>query len=229
MSQAERVRNLVVQLITGWDERVEYGEVVVYHTKTCDSHDMCGCPEIIEARVRPIRHGALLAQIQESVRLQSTGGAEQGRNPNKAGSRPPGNTASLHLLDELTVDARFWFERLHDETFEHPAAIQVGKTAPRILLNLLPMCERLDHTHPALLRELSGMLVGYIKRARLILGYDRPQSLLADTVCGECKGNLAVASDASTAVRCIGTDQAPGCGVVYQRWRWLELAREMQA
>ena len=53
-----------------------------------------------------------------------------------------------------------------------------------------------------------------------------PTKALADTACGNCGGQLVVAADASTSVRCAGDSLNPPCGQEYQHGQWLALARQ---
>lgn len=61
------------------------------------------------------------------------------------------------------------------------------------------------------------------RQARLMLGYDAPLMVIADTVCGVCGGALTVARDASTSVRCIGTEDEEPCGNEYPQHTWISL------
>lgn len=74
-----------------------------------------------------------------------------------------------------------------------------------------------------LLHELKRDLQQYVRRARLLLGYDVPMRTIADTVCGECGGVLIVADDASSDVICTGTLAAPSCGRRYDHTEWIHL------
>jgi hypothetical protein len=66
-------------------------------------------------------------------------------------------------------------------------------------------------------------LRGLRRQARLFLGYDAPLMVIKDTVCGTCGGSLTVARDASTSVRCIGTEDQEPCGTEYPRHTWIAL------
>lgn len=68
-------------------------------------------------------------------------------------------------------------------------------------------------------------LEALVRQARVTLGYEAPQRILADTVCGNCGGALRVASDAQSDVKCAGTESEPPCGTVYKRWEWMELLK----
>jgi hypothetical protein len=61
------------------------------------------------------------------------------------------------------------------------------------------------------------------RSVRLFLGYEARMMVINDTVCGSCGGALTVARDASTSVRCIGTEDAPPCGNEYSRYTWISL------
>lgn len=70
-------------------------------------------------------------------------------------------------------------------------------------------------------RELEAL----VRAARIALGYDAPMKTLADMACGNCGGVLRVASDASTDVRCAGTEENLPCGTVYRRHEWVQLLK----
>ena len=78
-----------------------------------------------------------------------------------------------------------------------------------------------------LLLELRRDLQQYVKRARLLLGYDVRMRTIADTVCGECGGTLIVADDASSDVFCVGNAEAgtATCGRRYDHTEWIDLLR----
>jgi hypothetical protein len=56
-----------------------------------------------------------------------------------------------------------------------------------------------------------------------MLGYELPNVTLRDMVCDNCGGDLAVARDAGTDVRCTGKSPQPPCGRVYRRQSWPSL------
>jgi hypothetical protein len=74
-----------------------------------------------------------------------------------------------------------------------------------------------------LLLELRRDLQKYVKRARLLLGYDVPMKEIAGTVCGECGGTLIVADDASSDVICVGSLDTESCGRRYDHTEWIAL------
>lgn len=74
-----------------------------------------------------------------------------------------------------------------------------------------------------LIMDLRRDLQQYVHRARLLLGYDVPMRMLADTVCGECGGGLMVADDASSDVICVGSPSTERCGRRYDHTEWIQL------
>jgi hypothetical protein len=112
----------------------------------------------------------------------------------------------------------------------------------------------------AMLRELVGLALdvddatadaavhsvrGWVSAARVLLGYDAPIVALRDMYCSECRGELYVRADASTAVWCAGrpalTVHGPallledwpvrypaydGCGTTYPQGSWIRLLEQ---
>lgn len=209
MSRHERIAadlwRIIDRLAVGWSEKIEYAVRVGGQ---------------VEKRAGWVSHKSLIVQLERQTdrlitgeRCESSGG--------KPTSRPPGNLEALALLEEI-----------------HTYALEVGahwdiRRPPRTpwgtraVLGAIAAHAR-THTDDEL-SQVAWHLQGYARRAQTLLGHEAPIKLLADSVCGECGGALAVPSDARGAVRCVGSPQAPPCGTRYQHSRWLELALERQA
>lgn len=204
MDDLERLHRSVDMLVNGWHERIEYRVRI---------------GDAVEDRAKRIRHSALLVQLHE-LSLQRSSGSNNGGSTNKPGSRPPLNMAPLDLIDTITEEAQ---QQYHD------LCTQVNGKAPT-LMRRRPVTQTLHNlvavamTCEVSLHECARVAQMWVRKSRVMLGYDQPQALLKDTVCGTCGGALVVATDASTDVRCIGNSgDAHGCGQVYPRWQWLQL------
>lgn len=207
MNEIDRIQDLLAQLCAGWHEHVEYTIIVGGHR---------------ELRGQNVYHPALLDQLRENS--CGLGGIAQGGGTpyNKPGSRPPGNTAGLHLLDHIGCAAKGWYAVLYEATTCRPVPV-VRHPLPMLLTELLDLARRAQQDNPSQVGALCREVASWVGRARIVLGYDRPEIELRDVVCGECGGILVVPSDASGDVRCIGTATSGSCGVIYPRYRWLEM------
>lgn len=130
--------------------------------------------------------------------------------------------APLLLIDTVSEEARHWYSDLWFVVKGTPAPSTARKNLPEVLTMLLLVADQ-AHEYPALVHELAGSARKWVNKGRIMLGYQKPHVQLQSTVCGECGGALAVASDASSDVRCVGTPTDPACGHVYRRENWLEL------
>lgn len=194
-------------LVNGWPERIEY------RVRIGDN---------VESRAKTIRHAALLVQLAEAAHSKS-GGNNGGSNPNKAGSRPPLNTAPLDLIDTITEQAQYHYHELCTQANGKAPTLVRKRPVSQTLHNLACVASTCDVS----LRECARAAQMWVRKARVMLGYEKPQVLLRDTVCGTCGGALIVATDASTDVRCIGNSgDTHGCGQVYPRYSWLDLLEE---
>ncbi|MFE6846551.1 hypothetical protein [Streptomyces sp. NPDC057686] len=118
-----------------------------------------------------------------------TARAERGA-PNGPGSRPPSSLDALELLHEINTALTAW----------QPVTV----------------CESADPDDTrACLRAFRDLR----RRARWLLGYDPPTTLLDGHVCDHCGGALRVATDWSTDIRCAGHPDTPPCGTEYSRWQ----------
>lgn len=179
---------------------------------------------------REWKHEPLLAQLGYEALVQRSGEPSLGSNPNKAGSRAPGNAAPLSLLadikeqgHQLLCDAILLKEREPSKAYKHLKVVDV-------LLNLVRETTGLEHVHPQFVCKVATAADTWVKDARLLLGYEVRSVMLADTVCGTCGGALSVPRDASGDVVCVGKPYAdpelaePPCGAVYRCWDWPKLA-----
>lgn len=211
MNDTERIVELYAHLVHGWDEHIEWHAHI----------QMPNGDTIVEARAKYVRQAGLIPQLQHAVHHKGSGNS-QGPSSNKPGSKAPLNMAAFELLDEIVVGAQSWHDMLYDELYDNHI-VGNNRRINHVLANIVPMCERLQHVKPSLTRGVLKDANRWVKRARVLLGYDKPLVMLKDTVCGECGGGLAVATDASTDVKCVGTPEDSPCGVVYPRFRWLEM------
>lgn len=215
MTDLDDIRDMHSQLLAGWSEHIEYAVVVGGNT---------------ERRAKQIRHPALIAELQARAveTLASQGADPSGRGTaGSPGSRPPIKLAPLALVEDIKREAL----EIHDAcvfqiTGQMRPAVQ-HRPLPTIMHNTIPLLDQLQHQRPAMVTRAHGAARGWVRRARLMLGHDTRTTLLRDKVCGECDGQLAVAADATTDVRCVGTDERAGCGVIYERARWLDMAEEL--
>lgn len=207
MRDSEAIQQTVTELTSWWSERVEYKVIVSGETET---------------RIKSVRQAALLDQLQRvSLDGVAPGDKCERSAPNKPASRPPGSMRGLELIDQIGEDARYCYNLLlshmgREELLHRMSVVNV-------LRNIVAALPSVEHTQPSMLREIRGFTDRWRNDARLLLGYERPTKMLADTVCGECGGALAVAGDASTAVRCTGTPTAQPCGRTYPHSEWLAL------
>lgn len=234
MNDAEYVASLVAQLADGWEERIEYQVTIKRHSILCQTlslamppgkrkHHHCECPEHLEARARTVQLPSLIDQLQEAIAepVSMTGG--DGATGDKPHSNPPGNQEALDLLLSVKRDALSSYLGLRQILYPAHGA----RPLPRVVgaLRALPdWCAMAAESGMYdVVCDVKDVLRKRVRSARIILGYDTPQQMLADTVCGDCGGALIVASDASTDVRCIGTPDAASCGMIYRRWQWIDL------
>lgn len=207
----------------GWSEHIEYKERITVHTTACRNSSpgtpVCECPQILERRARTVRYPSLLGQLQCSSamltsNIQSTG------STNKPGSRPPGNMACILLIDCINEEARFLYATMHTVYHSRTPTVAELRT-PLPCITELAM--KMQDEYPECIREAARETARWVKKARVMLGYQKEDTLIQSTECGSCGGRLAVASDASTDVRCVGTDENQSCGHVYKRDQWLSL------
>jgi hypothetical protein len=201
------MRKHVDALVWGFNEHIDY---VVEVKGMNGTH--------YERRGAVRRCEGLLAQLWTNsiTPLQSRAQSGPG-SPNKAGSRSPLNDRYADLIDTIHEQAReVW------ATLEDPEAIP--GPLPLLLAELAASVDRQCEERPNACKTAAHRAGAWVRSARITLGYETRQVQLTDSVCGRCGGTLIVAADASTDVRCIGTDDEPACGMVYGRAEWLSLA-----
>lgn len=233
MTDAEYIASLAAQLADGWEERIEYHVNIKRHSLLCQTlslamppgkrkHYECDCDEVTESRAQTVQCASLIDQLQEALTEPvsvSGGGGAAGDKPH---SNPPGNQEALELLHDVKRDAWDCYGALHYALYpahelRRPSLVNALRTLPDWSA-MAAESELYD-----LVCSVKETLRKLVRSARIVLGYDTPQRMLADSVCGECGGALIVASDASTDVRCVGTPEAEPCGTIYRRWQWIEL------
>ncbi|MFF0183531.1 hypothetical protein [Streptomyces sp. NPDC005244] len=224
------IASLAAQLADGWEERIEYQVTIRRHVTLCQmwrsamsparrKHYECTCPEGVEARARTVQLTSLIDQLQEAIAepVSMTGG--DGASGDKPHSNPPGNQEALDLLMAIKADAARCYSELHQLLFpEYPRR---GVNTVTALRTLPDWCAMAGGSEVA--GNVKEALRKHVRTARIVLGYDTRQHMLADTVCGVCGGALIVADDASTDVRCIGSPDTAPCGTRYYRWQWIDL------
>jgi ribosomal protein S27E len=234
MNDAEFIASLTAQLADGWEERIEYQVSVKRHVTLCQlrrsvmsparqRHYECECPQGIEARARTVQLPSLMDQLQEAVAEPVSIAGGDGASGDKPHSKAPGNQEALDLLLSVKQDAYECYTALRRAFYPTHAA----RGLPRVVsaLRALPdWCAMANESgYEQVVCDVKEILRKRVRSARIILGYDTRQSMLADVVCGDCGGALIVADDASTDVRCIGTPDAAPCGNRYFRWDWINL------
>ncbi|WP_146132522.1 hypothetical protein [Streptomyces solincola] len=220
----EEIDGLVDQLIRGWTERIHYRVAV----PTDCAHINCKCVAATEARAQTITHAGLLDQLKLFQQQGDPGprdGAERGA-PNKPGSRPPGNMKGFHLLDEISVEIMSFGQECAERAGYGPDVALVSVAGN--LGNIRRLSTSAYDRDELLAYDIRNRLRGWVRRCRLALAHDQPDEMLADTVCGECGGGLAVGRGAETDVRCVGTPEQPPCGVRYGRQDWVALLEAQQ-
>lgn len=195
------------QFTRGWNETIEY-------------HVIIG--GVAESRAKRMHYDPLLDQLQLAARMPASMGSDGGCNPNKSGSKPPLNIAPLNLIDDITSEAWtqvdiFW------ELDADLARYRKAAMLDEIFTQLTSLCHKFEDTHPDHVYTTAKCGQAWVKRARILLGYEARETTLADMVCGSCSGALVVAVDASTDVRCVGSPAAPSCGASYPRLQWIDL------
>lgn len=207
MTDIERLGQSVQMLVNGWSERIEYKVRI---------------NDVIEARAKSVRHNALLAQLHEAALHGTSNGSSNGGSTNKPGSRPPLNMAPLNLVDSITEQAQYHYHSLCTMVNAKPPSLMRKRPVIQTLHHIVVTALN-AHEYPQEVREVTRAAQMWVRKSRVMLGYEKPHVLLKDTVCGTCGGALVVASDASSDVRCIGTNAGPSCGQVYPRYQWLDL------
>lgn len=183
---------IVAQLTKGWTERVEHQETV-----------------------RVVRFGGLLPQLESMAREQCSISSGGGSNPNKSVSRPPLNMAPLNLIDDIKSECALTRIALWSRTTGPDLSTNV--TLTRQLHDVAWLCMQLEDRWPDFTSAAVNTGQAWVKRARIMLGYETREIAIAGTVCHVCNGVLVVAADASSDVRCLD------CGHVYPRWSWLSM------
>ncbi|MFD8117065.1 hypothetical protein [Streptomyces microflavus] len=210
----EEISDLVKQLNRGWREKVHYRINITLKNEMGVT---------TEERAKTVAHPGLLAQLKEFEQNGDNGprdGAERSA-PNKPGSRPPGNMRGFHLLDEISVEVIRFTEDCY-LNLSGPAENALC-SVDELLDQLQRMAFNYADTQPEMVEEIRVRLRKWVRTCRLALSHDLRETMLADTVCGECGGALAVGKGEVTDVRCIGTPEAPSCGLRYKREDWLAL------
>jgi hypothetical protein len=210
----DRLFDAIMHLRLGWFEDTDGG------------YDVSGY-------VVSVRHEPLLAQLGYAALIKGSGEPSLGGNPNKAATRPPGNTAPLNLLDRISSEARAMYAEALEMKGDNKSAVPVMSMGS-VLCGLEQCAKVLMHEHPMHIGRMADGADSWVRAARLLLGYDVRSVMLADVSCHACGGFLSVPVDASGDVVCVGvpTDdperQEQPCGVVYPQWQWPDMLAERQ-
>lgn len=228
----EYVASLVAQLVDGWEERIEYQVKIKRHTLLCQAlcvtmspgkrkHYECTCHDDLEERVSTQWQRSLIDQLQEAVTEPVSIAGGDGASGDKPHSNPPGNQEALDWLYDVKSKASECYSRLHEALYPtHRTRAVSTLTALRTLPDWCAIAADSELYDPVC--EVKETLRKLVRSARITLGYETPVSVF-EYQCGECGGALIAAADASTDVRCVGTDDAPSCGMKYFRYQWAEL------
>lgn len=201
LDPADSVRECYEALVYGFREPVEFVRVV---NGQREAHRV----------VR--RYDGLIGQLmaQSTTPLPSRSGDAGGGG--KPGSRPPMNMVYANAVDTI-----------HEQAEDAWDAIADGAHGETTLAGLLATLRQtvVDYAdeRPEGAETVARAFRRWVHDARVLLGYESRKVTLADTVCGECGGTLAVAIDATSDVMCIGTAAADPCGMIYGRLEWVSL------
>jgi len=195
------IREATEHLLSGWREKVEYSVSIEGR---------------IEKRSRVRRFDGLISQLELMARMPASMASDGGCNPNKSGSKPPVNQAPLNLIDDIHEDAG----KLLVSLAPHKGAVVSLNQALSLISS---RCDQIAPYEPQLVTSAENRVSSWVKRARVMLGYDVRETVMAEVVCPSCGGDLSVAVDASTDLRCVGSTVKPSCGLTYPRWDWLRL------
>ncbi|MFH8405545.1 hypothetical protein ACH4FX_12330 [Streptomyces sp. NPDC018019] len=237
MNDAEAIAESAAQLATGCEERVQFTVIVRQHAPQCRlqraamtpgrrKHHECDCPGHLEERAETKRFPALIQQLEAAVFEPASAAGDSGGGADKPHSNPPGNQAVLDLLFAVKARTFGYYHQLRNALFpdyRDAPATSTANALAQIADWAAMACDGTLECSEELVHDIRTGLGRLVRGARITLGHDAPQRMLADTVCGECGGALVVADDASSDVRCIGTPEAPPCGTKYFRWQWVDL------
>lgn len=159
----------------------------------------------LEARAASVRQPGLLTQLLDEVSGYSP--VALGERWGQKGSKPPGTLDYMDLVHQI--------DGYLDQQLGRMTRTREGRMCALVSVSGIRGPEWTNGT----IRDLRR----YRKTARIMLQYDTPSVSLRDTVCGECGGTLVVAVNVDSDVRCVGNEERVSCGMVYERWRWVDL------
>jgi hypothetical protein len=159
----------------------------------------------IEARTANVRQPGLIKQLTGEVSGYSP--VTLGERWGQKGSKPPGTLDLMDLVHQIDM----WL-------FDIKPYGRLNRAERLRSLVSIAMTRGPEWTNGTI-RDLRR----FRKTARIMLQYDTPSVSLRDTVCGECGGTLVVAVHVDSDVRCVGNEERVSCGMVYERWRWVDL------
>lgn len=203
-----RLNDAYAALVKGWREPITY-------VVTINGDD--------EGRRRELQQDALIAQLERAVSEQRSKGGGGGGSSNKPATKPPGNPQFADYLDDMYEQA----VTLYKCTAGIPEDFRVATDVRGILGALASWATSRNDDYDNQVKAIESHMCAWVRRARLMLGYDVKEVMLADVSCHVCGGALMVAADASSDVRCVGIpmegpDGMEPCGHVYPRHRWVD-------
>jgi hypothetical protein len=124
-------------------------------------------------------------------------------------------------LDEISCDTSSVVDRVWEEAGRDRTWASVGG-ALAILGNLPSKVQEL-RSRPDLIWTIRRSVVRSVDLARRSLRLIVSDSIFGSVVCGNCSGGLAVPSDNSGDVRCVGKPGVDPCGETYPMSEWITL------
>jgi hypothetical protein len=161
----------------------------------------------VEARATSVYQRPLIDQLMSEASGYAP--VSMGSRWGKPDSRPPATLDLMGLVESI------------DQYLAHQEAEGRGR-----LEKLRNLVSKSSVWGDEWTRETCHELRRFIRTARIMLQYDVPQRKLTETVCHICGGSLAVAVDADSDVRCVGTTQQTSCGQIYRKTQWIDLLPE---
>lgn len=181
-----------------------------------------GWSENVEHHCGRVTYPALLIQLR-TMTYPLVKAKQEGSSGAGGGTRPPGAFEAAALIDEIWRYA----SGIRSEWRRH----DVLRTTVAGTLLSLPHLAQVPFIGPSddSVREVAWTLRKFIRQARIIVGHDVATRAFANTVCGECGGELRAPVDAASDVFCAGSPATGPCGTTYSHTDIIRLAVEMEA
>jgi hypothetical protein len=207
-------------------EKIEFTEMVKYHTGPAHHADTCECPEKPERKARFVNRPALLDQLKNYSREKdcnlSPQAERQAPRVKKAKLNPELN--GFLTLDEITVDIYSSLDKVFEKgERDRRWLVEPIHTILQGLPNQTSYLVALGHHDLA--HEVRRLTDKWVDMARRTLNHTVPDTMFANTVCGNCGGALVDVREPGQqpVVRCKGTPAEPPCGTEYPPSEWLKL------